>query len=133
MTDTITWRREGDICAGGAVGGDWQASEAWNMRFLPCEEPDDGLHALVDENWYAERVDDPKDSDKVLGYQVTCQTTLTICTDTTDPGGTEEWTDIIYDSLAKLYDTADQAEAVAKHEAETSDPSMIGWDGRSRT
>lgn len=131
-TQVLKWRRDGDVLAAGAVGGDRQASEAWGARYLPEDEPDDGLHALIEENWYAERVDDPKDSDKVLGYQVSCQTLFQICTDPSDPGGTEVWANYVYDNMSQIYDTVGQAEAVAKHEAESSSSDDFGWDGREK-
>lgn len=70
-------------------------------------------------------------------YYVEDRTTLTICTDADDPGGTEVWTDTVYgDGSALFYSTIEEADKEAQrwandYIANVSD--YMFWDGRTRT
>jgi hypothetical protein len=131
MTEPIVWHKdEAGVLEGALTGGDWQEGDGFSIRFLPTGEPKDGLYAFVEENWYAERVEDPKDSSIILGYQVTCQTQYQICDDPSLEN--EVWSTYEHEQMGHVYDTVDQARAVAKHEADGSDPEYILWDGRIR-
>lgn len=132
MNDTTTtvWVKQPDIFPAGYVGGDWQVSEGWNVRYLPATEPNDGQHALIDENFYVES----KADDGSGPYVVTCQTMYQICTDLDDPGGTEVYCDYEYDLDADvlMYDDLDRAIDSTRRLAEIDDAHSFLWDGRSR-
>jgi hypothetical protein len=129
MSDA-TWVKDPQIFEGGTSGGDWQVSDDVNVRYRLTAEPDDGLFAMVDENFYVEsRADDYQSPP----YVVVCQAQYHVCTDPENPGGTETYSDYEYDdSVAPNaeYDNLDDAIKAARKLAEDAEPSWIIWDGR---
>jgi hypothetical protein len=114
------WQRQGRVEPGGDVGGDWQATEAFSVRYTRADRPG----AVVDVTFYGE---DPGDG---KGLRVTAMTETTLCTDVRDPGGTETWSDAMYRSESQRYRTDREAERAARNAAERHQPSEIRWDGR---
>jgi hypothetical protein len=128
MSTELRWVPDGSgVLSGGDVGGDVQASDSWSVRFVPKAEPDDGLHGLITEYWYAEAMDDGT-------FGVTCQIEYMVCTDVEDPGGTETYAETDYDTGAdvRAYETAEAAGTAAQYQAKQSTPDGYAWDGRSR-
>lgn len=134
MTTTTLWRPDGTgVQPGGDIGGDYQVSDAFSVRFVR-----DDLSVVVDKYWYVELIVDtevpPAPNDR--RYRVTCLMMYTICTDVRDPGGTETWADLAYDNTTDptIYADYTAAERSAQLLAEVD--SRIGawriaWDGRS--
>jgi hypothetical protein len=77
----------------GDTGGDYQVSEAYDRRWTA--KLADGSHAVVDVAFY---LDSMGDGDKLP--KLVRQTEYIQCTDPADPGGTEMWSDYVYDTLA---------------------------------
>lgn len=125
----VVWRPDGSgVLPGGQVGGDVQVGESWSRRFRPDVEPVEGLHAIVEEDWFASDPD-PNEPGPPARFTVTCQTWACVCTDPDDPGGTEEWSDYDYHESEVFYPTLEDADRAAKESAEASVGVGIGWDG----
>src|SRR5690242_18725531 len=106
---------------GGTVGGDG-AGEAWSVRY--GKKNADGTFAFITADYYS--VDGEmrgwwapdgtalrEDEDE--RFSVENMTELLICTDPGDLGGTEVWSDYLYDDeLMPYYVTEQYAEAAAK-------------------
>jgi hypothetical protein len=118
----VTWHtQEPAVGPGGDVGGDNQAGEAWTVRLLS----DDAPLSMITMYFFADR--GPED------YGVTMMTEFLTCTDVSDPGGTETWSDYDYDYEADplAYDTAEEADEAAKSLAGiwAANPGRHEWDG----
>jgi hypothetical protein len=129
----LEWQRDA-TGPGGFVGGDNQAAQSHSLRWLPVSEPDDGLHAMVTEYWYAELVDAPDDERDGM-YGVTCMTEFMVCTDPDDPGGSEVSCDYDYYEEALLHSRLEDADRQAKVRADGIRDSRYSfvWDGRTTT
>jgi hypothetical protein len=122
------------VCAGGDVGGDYQAGEAWSVRLASSQVPG----ALITVYAFAEacRRHDPDMGDVPADGEYTVQVMIEYltCTDVTDPGGTETWSDMVYDSAAdtQVYSDGDEADAAARKlaEAYAANPGRFGWRGK---
>lgn len=125
---TPRWMLVSWVEAGGDVGGS-QVGESWSVRYRLTVEPDDGLVAIVDDYWFADA--DPDDKEAPLA--VSNMTSYVLCTDPSDPGGTEVWSDIGYKDGTIEYPTAEAAEAAARRSAEQANARDIVWDGRGRS
>jgi hypothetical protein len=94
-----TWTiQEPAVSAGGDVGGDYQAGEAWSVRLT---SPD--VHgALITVYVFAEALRVNRGHGEVASgeYGVMVMTEYLTCTDMDDPGGTETWSDYKYDNTA---------------------------------
>ncbi len=78
------------VCAAGDVGGDAQVGEAWSARWVRALS--DGTFGVVDRAFYVAEVDG--------GFPyVERRTEYLICTDPTDPGSSERWSDAVYDTV----------------------------------
>src|SRR4051812_16453004 len=106
----LIWEvEEPAIFVGGRSAGDYQVGDDVTVRFRPNAEPDDGQHALITETWYAE---DYLEMNRPVGVEpeegeepnfgVMCRIEFLVCRDPEDPGGTEIWSDYIYDDQADV-------------------------------
>ncbi len=86
----IAWvRRDPEVHVAGDTGGDIQVGEAYDARWTrPLE---DGLTAMVSRAYYAIR--EPVTNNLALERQ----TEYLACTDPTDPGSTEQWSEYTYE------------------------------------
>lgn len=128
----MLWIKQPDIYEAGSVGGDYQVSDGWNVRYTLQDGPDDGLHAIIDENFYVES----QNRDGAGPFYVTTQTMYQVCTDPEDPGGTEVYADYEYDGDddVLLYydgDGLERAIASTRRLAELDRSDMFLWDGRT--
>ena len=98
--------RGGGVLPGGDVGGDTQVDESFSVRFHHRDRPG----ALVTYCFYA--VADP---DQPAAVSVERQTEYLVCTDPTDPGGTEIWSDYCFATLQPDFATV-QAATDAAHQ-----------------
>lgn len=127
----MRWVKQPEIYEAGPVGGDYQVSDGWNVRYTLQDGPDDGLHAIIDENFYVE-----SGPDGASPYVVTTQTMYQVCTDPEDPGGTEVYADYEYDEdddITLYFDSDGLARAIAstRRLAELDRSDMFLWDGRT--
>jgi hypothetical protein len=135
MTDTPTWREDGELIDNaGDINGDIQCGAAYERRFLHTTLPG----RLVDIAAYPIKGDgsDPMpDEDAPIRLEV--QTELMVCRDTDDPGGTAIWSDYTYttgNDLPERFDvdyvSVEAAEAAARRYVEQFDPALhLSWDG----
>jgi len=130
----IRWQTQDPAVApGGDVGGDYQAGEAWSVRLASDQVPG----ALITVYVFAEagRRRDPDMGDVPADgeYHVQVMTEYLTCTDISDPGGTETWSDMVYDDAAspRTYNDGDEADQAARKlaGAYAANPGRFGWDG----
>lgn len=123
----MTWTKQPDIFPAGAVGGDDQVTEGFNVRYFPDVQPAEGKFAIVDENFYVEQNGDNQGPP----YVVTTQVQYLVCSVLDDPGGSELWCEYEYTSAHDIhvYDTMAEAEAASERAAQAADGSCIAWDG----
>lgn len=96
-TYTERWTEQGEMCPGGDVGGDLQASESFNRRFVYKPQPDVAEFHVLDFTayWAIDNVNgDADDPSEPRG--ITVQVGYYVCTDPEDSGGTETWADYRY-------------------------------------
>lgn len=76
----------------GEVGGDWQATDAFMRRY--AAPLDGGRWAVIDKEVYVEdnRTDQAFEGER--GRWLTVATSYTVCTDRSDPGGSELLADV---------------------------------------
>jgi hypothetical protein len=132
MSAGVKWREDPDgVGPGGDVGGDYQAGEAWSFRLTSEQAP----LSLITVYVFAEALRvNHGDGDEPSGeYGVTVMTEFLTCTDMSDPGGTETWSDCDYDYEADpiAYDSAEEADRAAKALAEiwAVHRDRFEWDG----
>jgi hypothetical protein len=122
----------------GEIGGDYQVGESWSVRFvlrngdyvvagdhprLPLGSGGATVRPVVTEWWYAEQTN-------LMGrHTVTCQREFMLCTDPTEPGDTEVWSDALYEVGTRIYCDPVVAERQAEKAARRSQASAIQWDG----
>ena len=119
------WRPDGTgIQPGGDIGGDIQASDSYSVRFRHPDLP----NAVITCTAYA-----AEDADRNPGeFFLQVETEYLTCTDPSDPGGTETWSDVTYDEEdGRIWDTAGEAEEAARQRAaeELGDADSLEWDG----
>lgn len=112
------WQRQGGVSRAGDIGGDFQATEAYGIRYTRPDRPE----AVVDVAAYGETRGDH--------YVVTTQTEMTLCEDPKDPGGTETWADATYHTAPQRYRTPADADRAARSAIEGHRASDIRWDGK---
>jgi hypothetical protein len=126
QTPPAGWTRaHPDVGVTGDCGGDVQASEAYNMRWT--QPLPDGNTAVITRSFYAAVEYD--DEDRTGPRHLTQQTEYLVCTDPTDPGGTEVWSDYRDERLGPL----PQSERICDREARAAaaaarPPSNIEWN-----
>jgi hypothetical protein len=64
-------------------------------------------------------------------FWVQAQWEFLICSDPSDPGGSEVWSDVRFSDYSDRFPTAEMAEQLALGLAETADGAGLRWDGRS--
>lgn len=86
----MKWKREGEITEGGDVGGDWQVSDSWAVRYRSEEDPT----RVVTAYFFGEVESDGDSEDQRGPFSICRYTEVTICEDPTlPPGDTEIWAD----------------------------------------
>ncbi|MFG2001637.1 hypothetical protein ACGFNU_21045 [Spirillospora sp. NPDC048911] len=116
----MSWRQDNTgITAGGDVGGDYQATDSFSVRYVHTDRS-----AVV--TVYAYGVER-----RPGRYSVEMQTEMTVCRDVRRPGDTEEWSDSAYAAARGTFNSAEQAyraahDAIRRHKARE-----IRWDGRA--
>jgi hypothetical protein len=133
MNAIVKWREDPDgVGPGGDVGGDYQVGEAWSFRLTSEQAP----RSLITVYVFAEalRVNHGHGEVPSGEYGVTVMTEYLTCTDVSDPGGTETWSDMDYDTEADplAYDSAEEADKAAKTLAGiwAVNPGRFEWDGK---
>jgi hypothetical protein len=125
----MKWKREGEVVPGGDVGGDYQATESWSVRYRAEEDPT----RVVTVYFFGEYLT-PADSEipETTGvYKVTRMTEATICRDPQQaPGDTEVWSDSRYDEVeAEVRGSLKYVDDAARGWAVLHTPFLINWDG----
>lgn len=118
------WRADGTgVVSNGDCGGDIQAGDSYSVRYIRPDKPG----SLITVTFY------PVEYDELPGeLAVQRQVEFMVCEDPSDPGGTEIWSDCLYDDVSyKVIDTAAEAEQDAREFAVTAlgDGSDHGWNG----
>ena len=115
------------VSGGGDVGGDIQASDSYDIRFVNPDLP----RAVITVWVYP--VADPDDGDFAGPFTIEIQTEYTICDDPKDPGSTEEWADARYEDLPAKFASLRAAEkaalAHARHYASGKRLPARNWNG----
>jgi hypothetical protein len=114
-------QRGGGVLPGGDVGGDAQLDESFSVRFHHHDHP----RALVTFYYYA-----ALDLDDLTTVFVEQQTEYMVCTDPSDPGSTELWSDYRYRPVATGFESVEAATAAAKQAAEAHLVCDEDWSGR---
>lgn len=94
-----------------------QVSDYWDVRYQ-----DPQLNAQVTVYWYVVQRDNV--------YRVERQTEWLLAGDLAQPGGTEEWSDVVYDLDSGVYTAVPDAERAAERLAREYGPADIDWDGQ---
>jgi hypothetical protein len=118
------WIRDqqgGGVLPGVDVGGDAQLDESFSVRFHRHDHPG----ALVTFYYYA-----ALDLDDLTTVYVERQTEYLVCTDPSDPGSTELWSDCRYRPMASGFESVEAATAAAKQAAEAHLACDEDWSGR---
>jgi hypothetical protein len=111
------------VTAGGDIGGDIQAGDSYEVRFVRDDMPG----SLITVTVYAVYWDENRE------YATQTQIEWMVCGDPADPGGTEIWSDVVYDDGALVYDKLEQADHAAREAAENElahGAGAQGWDGQ---
>jgi hypothetical protein len=124
---THAWKPDGKgVTDGGDPGGDIQASDSYETRFLHVAWP----KAMVILYAYA-----AEDEEKCPGeFWVQVQAEFMLCHDRAQPGDTEIWSDARYYDLPGEYETAALAQADARRYMAIFaggylPPEIAAWDG----
>ena len=127
-SDATPWQRcLPEVCQAGDVGGDVQVSDAWEARWQ--RQLPDGHTARVTRAYYvaADQVDGTADGP----VHLECQTEYLVCTDVSDPGGTEVWGDYTYATVP--LPTRPDAEAARRAVAAAGEPTDAEWRTQAPT
>lgn len=109
------WENDGDgVQLGGDVGGDIQAGDSFSIRYRRSDLPG----SMVTITAYPVGYENCPDE-----FVVQTQTEYLVCTDPSDPGGTEVWSDVNYSDGYEVYDTSAEAEGAARDKA----TAMLGY------
>lgn len=126
------WRPDGiGVSQGGDVGGDIQAADSYDIRFIHPDLPRAVITVWV---YPVVRSDEQFDHDPPAGpFMIQVQTEYTICDDPKRPGDTEEWADADYEDLPAEYASLRSAERDAARIADQFDARKRlparNWDG----
>lgn len=93
----------------GSIGGDIQAGPAWGRRFVRWM-PTISKWALITDAFYRTE-EENRDGTTTAG--ICNQTEFLVCTDPTDPGGTEGYSDYTYEDLDIADDSNDDSKRLA--------------------
>lgn len=119
----------GIVAIGGDIGGDIQCGESWTVRYHNEAIPNAIVSVTVYPVCYAWlREPDPSQPPE---YGVQSQYEYLVCTDRSDPGGTEEWSDVEYeDSTLACPDAEDAARWARKTAEDIARSFQPEWDGK---
>jgi hypothetical protein len=109
---------------GGWVGGDIQRGDSYSVRYVRPDMPG----SLITRTAYAVEYDNLPGE-----FVIQIQTEWLVCTDPSDPGGTEIWSDYAYDDEGcPIYDSAAKAEDAARQAAAEllGDAGSHDWNGQ---
>ena len=128
----MKWKQDGDVVEGGDVGGDYQCSDSWMVRYRgedPTRTIDVYFFGEVPLNQEVGEYDGPY-------YNITRMTWPTISTDPArPPGDTEVWSDSDYFEVRT--DVRIDGEPIkalnemCRRFADEHTADMINWDGTS--
>lgn len=108
---------------GGDVGGDIQRGGSYSVRFVRPDKPG----SLITVTFYAVEYGCPS------GFVVQRQIEWLVCEDPSDPGGTENWSEVVHDDpFSTAFDTVGAAEEdawLAAQEALGVAWAYGRWDG----
>jgi hypothetical protein len=113
-------QRGGGVLPGGDVGGDHRVSESFSVRFHHRDHPG----VLVTYCYYA-----AADPDNPATITVERETEYLVCTDPTDPGGTEAWSAYRWTALPSGFATVQAAVDAALHAAQAHLVCEEPWAG----
>lgn len=125
-----TWTEKDSVFHdAGDVGGDAQAGLSHNRRWWHRNQ--DGEYAVLDVYTYPAYVEldeiapDPKRL--VVGVQIH----FTLCRDLEDPGGTEEWSDLMHATVSDEDEYLGAADEAAQLLLKALEPGRLGWCGHA--
>lgn len=126
----MKWKQDGGIFAGGQVGGDYQVSEAWSLRFRAEDDP----RVVLDVHFFGEAETEFAAEHHLGPYHITRMVEPIICEDAAQPpGDTEVWSDGRYEIIQRHIVISDvpvkQLDEAARGYAALFTPDMIDWDG----
>lgn len=123
--DKITrWTRD-EVQSGGDIGGDYQVCEAWSVRFTAEQDPTRIVTIyyygeIPEAHWHADEYGGPLNIVRLVETLVG--------RDASDVTGTEQWSDETRTIVETNVDPK-AADGAAFVHAETTDHSVIEWDG----
>lgn len=134
LTHAVTWypQDEKPLRDKGNTGGDYQAGDAWSVRFV-----NDINNSVITLTVYPEYTRLPTGSPDLHDIGITEQIQYTQCSDRDDPGGTEKAAWVSYDHTDALaYFTRRDAAKAARQVAlrylnEAGASQWFTWDGES--
>jgi hypothetical protein len=155
-TGPAIWVQNGKVSSGGDVGGDYQVTDGWAVRFLLDGDGgprtvtfDDNprlapglngktvtLYSMVTVTAYGESLYVDQfyvDQGEAPECGISTEQEFLVCTDLADPGCTECWSEYKYGGEATdggIYSDFAAASAQARRVAETFNPDWITWNGR---
>lgn len=127
MSNATIYTEQGEFSAnGGDVGGDNQVTDAANRRFV-AKLPE-GNFAVIDV--YAFGTSEEMEEGAYAQRDVTEMTFYTVCTDPTDPGSTEVYSDVTYEFPFAMEPKDDeQASEWAQNYVKSLSASDYTWSG----
>lgn len=106
-----------------------QVGDGWSRRFwatAPADDQDSELYAMVDVAFYVDRFDSTRGLIAHVPVQITCESSYILCTDRTDPEGTERWGDTHYTTVTEEGPFTSER---ARELCAAFTPGQIRWDG----
>jgi hypothetical protein len=129
----VTKWKATDVFEGGSgsgIGGDDTVGGHWTVLYLPEPAQTASPFARIEESYYIRHYD----TNPEFPFAVESQTEYLVCTDLDDPGGTETWSTIGYDSEAAGFNdrTLENAEQRAKGIASAQTGQNFLWNGEPK-
>lgn len=120
------WQQTPDgVQLGGDVGGDIQITEAFAVTYRNLKELEEGLYSLITVYFYGVSYKETPDTTKP--HDIIGMLEYMVCTDPTDPGGTEKWSGYNEVKISGIKYAA--LEKTAKRYAEALKPNAVECDG----
>ena len=128
----MKWKREGGVVPGGDVGGDYQATESWSVRYRAEEDPTRVVTVYFFGEYLTPAASEVPDTTGV--YKITRLTEATICREdgpTPLPDTSDEvWSDSRYDEVeTEIRGSLKYIDEAARGWAVLHTPSLIVWNG----
>ena len=127
---SLTWAADGPPQPDGTVGGDG-AGESVSIRYRAAENP----CAIITSYWFVR-------DRRALGdswpegdppFDVENMIVALVCIDPEDPGGTETWSDIEYETpAANTFETDEEALRIRDRYVAQERADFYTWDGEPR-